>query len=196
MTGIFQNHLGGMRMAKTLIFLADGFEEVEALTVVDLVRRAGIDMKMVSITGKKQVVGAHKIVVEADVLFEDADLASADGLVLPGGMPGTRNLEAFAPLIEGLKKANAEGRLVAAICAAPLILGKNHILEGKKASCYPGFEGDLLGAKVSEDPVSVDGNAITSRGVGTAILFAGEIITYLDNKAKAEEVFSSIIYQA
>lgn len=179
---------------KSLIFLADGFEEVEALTVVDLLRRAEIEIDMVSITGNKQVTGAHGIAVQADVLFEQADVASADALVLPGGMPGTRNLEAFAPLIEALKQANEAGKVLCAICAAPLVLGVNHLLEGKKASCYPGFEKDLLGANVSYDAVSKNENIITSRGVGTAIAFAGEIITTLLDAQTAQNIIESIIY--
>lgn len=180
---------------KSLIFLADGFEEVEALTVVDLLRRAGIEIDMVSITGNKQVTGAHGIAVQADVLFEQADLTNADALVLPGGMPGTRNLEAFEPLIEALKQADQSGKVLCAICAAPLVLGVNHLLEGKKASCYPGFEKDLLGAKVSYDAVSKDGNSITSRGMGTAIAFAGEIIATLLDEETANNIKESVIYQ-
>lgn len=179
---------------KSLIFLADGFEEVEALTVVDLLRRADIGVDMVSITGNMQVTGAHGIAVQADVLFEQADLANADAFILPGGMPGTRNLEAYAPLIEALKQANEAGKVVCAICAAPLVLGVNHLLKGKKASCYPGFEKDLLGANVSYDAVSKDGNIITSRGMGTAIAFAGEIITTLLDAKTTENVLESIIY--
>lgn len=180
---------------KTYIFLAEGFEEVEALTVVDLVRRAGISMEMVSISGEKTVKGAHGIVVEADVALAEADLTQADALVLPGGMPGTRNLQACEPLVMALKQAHEAGKLVCAICAAPLVLGLNHILEGKKASCYPGFEEDLLGAKVSYDPVSHDGNVITSRGMGTAILFAAEIIAALKDEDTAEKIKSAIIYE-
>lgn len=180
---------------KSLIFLADGFEEVEALTVVDLLRRAGIQIDMVSITGNKQVTGSHGIAVQADMLFEEADLTDIDAFVLPGGMPGTRNLEAFEPLIDALKEADRAGKMLCAICAAPLVLGVNHLLEGKKAGCYPGFEKDLLGAKVSFDAVSKDGNCITSRGMGTAIPFAREIIATLLDEQTAQSVTEAIIYQ-
>lgn len=179
---------------KALIFLADGFEEVEGLTVVDLLRRAEISVDMVSITGNKKVIGSHGISVEADVLFAEADVAEADAYILPGGMPGTRNLEACAPLIDVLKEANEKGKLLCAICAAPLVLGVNHLLEGKKASCYPGFEKDLHGALVSYDPVSKQDNVITSRGLGTAIAFGAEIIEALLDKDTAEKVKESIIY--
>lgn len=181
-------------MKRAVIFFAEGFEEVEALTVVDLLRRAKVQTDMVSITGSLQVTGSHGIQVQADVLFADARISEADALVLPGGMPGTRNLQAYAPLIEALQQANEAGKLVCAICAAPLVLGLNHLLENKKASCYPGFEKDLLGAKVSMDPVSKDGNIITSRGLGTAIAFAGEIIASLLDEQAANDIKEAIIY--
>lgn len=182
-------------MAKALIFLATSFEEVEALTVVDLLRRAKVEIDMVSITGEKTVTGSHGIAVGADKLIEEVDFAEADALILPGGMPGTRNLQNHALLNEELKKANEAGKLVCAICAAPLVLGGNHILEGKKASCYPGFEEELLGAKVSYDPVSHDGNVITSRGLGTAIAFASEIIATLCSEEEAKSIEESVIYK-
>lgn len=181
---------------KAYIFLANGFEEVEALTVVDLLRRANVNIKMVSISGNIKVTGSHGIVVDADLLLEEANCSQVDALILPGGMPGTRNLENCDRLVEELKSGNAEGRLLAAICAAPLVLGKNHLLEGKKASCYPGFEEDLLDAKVSYDPVSVDGNTITSRGLGTAIAFSAAIISKLVDEECSKQVLSSIIYNS
>ena len=182
-------------MKKILIFFADGFEEIEGLTVVDLCRRAKLDISTVSITDSNTVVSSHKIELKTDYTINQVNFDEADMIVLPGGIPGTPNLEACSLLIENVVKFNEQGKMLAAICAAPSILGHLGILKGKEAICYPGFEEDLLGAKVSEDPVSVDGNAITSRGVGTAILFAGEIITYLDSAAKAKEILSSIIYQ-
>lgn len=180
-------------MKKAYVFLADGFEEVEGLTVVDLLRRAEINVSMVSVSGEKQVKGSHGIVVEADLLYGQANMEEADALILPGGMPGTGNLEAHAPLARALKTANEQKKLVCAICAAPLVLGKNGILQGKKACCYPGFEEDLLGADVCYEPVAKDGNVITSRGVGTAIAFAGEIITELVGKDIAEKIKEGIL---
>ena len=179
-------------MKKAYVFLAEGFEEVEALTVVDLLRRANVELSMVSISQKKSVTGAHGIVVEADVLYEQANMEEANALILPGGMPGTRNLQAFVPLNEALKAANAQGKLVCAICAAPLVLGQNGILQGKKACCYPGFEEELLGATVCYEPAVKDGNTITSRGVGTAIAFACEIIAELVGREIAEEIKKGI----
>lgn len=182
-------------MSKVYIFLAEGYEEIEALTVVDLLRRAEIDIQMVSVTGKKLVTGAHGISVEADVLYEMIEPEEADMLVLPGGMPGTKNLMFQNDLIWRLKRFYEAGKPVAAICAAPMILGENGMLEGRKAVCYPGFEGNLKGATIAEAEAVTDGNVITSRGLGTAIEFAGEIITYLISKEKAQEIKDSVIYR-
>lgn len=181
-------------MANTMIFLATGFEEIEGLMVVDLLRRAKLNIQMVSITGDIMVTGSHGITVKADALIEDVDFSQTDAFVLPGGMPGTRNLQAHNLLNKELKKANEEGKLLCAICAAPLVLGNNHILEGKNACCYPGFEEELLGATINENPVTHDGNTITSRGLGTAIAFAAEIIATLCDKETAKQVLESIIY--
>ena len=182
-------------MSKVYIFLAEGYEEIETLTVVDLLRRAGIDIQMVSITGEKMVRGAHGINVEADVLYEEVNIKEADMLVLPGGMPGTKNLMAHGELVSHLKQFHEEGKPVAAICAAPMILGENGILEGKKAVCYPGFESNLKGATVLKEEAVTDGNVITSRGLGTAIEFAGAIITYFEGEEKAKEIKDSVIYR-
>lgn len=178
-----------------MIFLASGFEEIEGLMVVDLLRRAKLEIQMVSITGELMVTGSHGITVKADALIEETDCSNADVFVLPGGMPGTRNLQAHSLLNEELRKANEAGKLLCAICAAPLVLGANHILEGKNACCYPGFEEELLGAITNENPVTHDGNTITSRGLGTAINFAAEIIATLLGKEAADHVLESVIYQ-
>ena len=157
-------------MSKVNVYLADGFEEVEGLTVVDLLRRAGIETDMVSIMGRKEITGARKIPVLADKLFEEQD--DPDVIVLPGGMPGTLHLKAHEGLADLIRKADKEGKLLAAICAAPTIYGEMGLLEGKNATCYPGMEDKLLGANWQELPVVVDGNFVTSRGVGTANAFA------------------------
>ncbi len=182
-------------MEKVYLFLAEGFEEIEALTVVDMLRRAGIGIEMVSITGKEMVEGSHQIAVKADLLFEDADFSSTDMLVLPGGMPGTMNLLAHEGLINRLKEFHEQGKMLAAICAAPRILGINGILEGKHAVCYPGNEGFLAGAIVETSPVMVDGSVITSRGMGTAIQFSTAIIEHFRNKDEADKILKAIIYQ-
>ncbi|WP_099470003.1 DJ-1 family glyoxalase III [Konateibacter massiliensis] len=181
-------------MVKVGIFLADGFEEIEGLTVVDLLRRAGIDTDTVSISKTKEVTGAHNIVVMADKLYEETADREYDMLILPGGMPGTKNLGAKEALVERLKRYAREDKNIAAICAAPSVLGDNGILKGKKATCYPGFEERLTGAAVSYDNVVTDGNIITSRGMGTAMDFGFAIIEKLINKETALKIKASICY--
>ena len=183
-------------MSKVYVFLADGFEEIEGLTVVDILRRAGVDVAMVSINGKKIVTGSHKIEIGADILFEETDFTDADLLVLPGGMPGTKYLGAHKELTELLKKANEKGTGLAAICAAPSVLGDLGLLNGKTAVCYPGFEERLTGATIGKHTVETDGNITTSRGMGTAIDFALELTKILCGKEKATELGKGIIYLA
>ena len=180
-------------MANAAIFFADGLEEIEGLTVVDLFRRAKIDIDIVSITGKKSITGSHQIVIQADRLLEEMDFEVVDMLILPGGMPGTLNLGACEPLCRQLKLFNKQGKYVAAICAAPSVLGQLGILEGRAATCYPGFEEKLTGARTETQPVVVDGNVITSRGMGTAIEFAAELIALLKGRETAEKLKKSII---
>lgn len=183
-------------MIKAGIFLADGFEEVEGLTVVDLLRRAGMEVETLSIMGREMVTSSHKVTVKADKLAEEAEYNSFDILVLPGGMPGTLHLGASQIVQDSLKKMREADKWIGAICAAPSVLGEAGFLEGKEAVCYPGFEEKLLGAKVCYDPVKVDGRVITSRGMGTAIEFGLMIIEQLLSKEKAEEIRKGIIYQA
>lgn len=182
-------------MPKAAIFLADGFEEIEGLTVVDLLRRAGISMDMVSVSGKKQITGGHNIRVEADYLFEDYSFDDVDMLVLPGGMPGTKHLAAHTGLQERLAEFHREGKALAAICAAPSVLGQAGLLKDKRAVCYPGFEEALIGASVGTEEVVTDGNIITSRGLGTAIAFSLAIIAYLCDEETAERIGKSVIYK-
>ena len=183
-------------MAKIGLFLADGCEEIEALTVVDILRRAGIEILTLSITDSLKVAGAHSIIIEADALAKSVDLDEFDGLVLPGGMPGTTNLGACEAVTSAIKKFNDEGRLLCAICAAPSVLGMNGILEGKEAVCYPGFEDKLLGAKIGSGKVAVSGNCITSRGMGTAIDFALAITAHFLGREKADSISRGIIFTA
>ena len=181
-------------MAKVCVFLAEGFEEVEGLTVVDLLRRAGEEVLMVSIGTSLEVTGSHGIKVSADRLFEEADYSDADMLVLPGGMPGTLHLGEHKGLTELLIKFNEAGKKVAAICAAPSVLGENGILEGKHAVSYPGFEEKLTGASVSYDNVVTDGNVITSRGMGTVIDFGLAIVSYFGSEELVEDVRKHLVY--
>lgn len=181
-------------MAKVFIFLVDGFEEIEGLTVVDILRRAGVDITTVSITDKAEVTGSHKISLVTDTTIDALDFAEGDMIVLPGGMPGTKNLEACDRLMNKVDEYIKEGKKVSAICAAPTILGHRGHLKGIKACCYPGHEGELKDAKVSYDAVSVAGNIITSRGLGTAIPFALAIVESLIDKAMADKIADSVVY--
>ncbi len=178
---------------KILLHLATGFEETEAITVIDVLRRASLDVKTVSVTGTPIVTGAHNISVVADHLFEEADYENATMIILPGGMPGTSNLMMHKGLTEELIKFNSNRKNIAAICAAPMILGNLGMLQGKNAVCYPGFETKLTGANVLKVPVVSDGHIITSRGVGTALGFALEIVSLLKGKPLAAEIKSSLV---
>lgn len=181
-------------MSKIGIFMADGCEEIEGLTVVDIVRRAGIHITTISISDKKEVAGAHGITFLADAKKDEVDFSTLDGIVLPGGMPGTINLGADETVDKVIREFAAGGKLVAAICAAPSVLGQAGLLNGKHATSYPGFEPKLTGAVTSEDPVVQDGNVITSSGMGTAIAFALEIVSYFTDKKTADKLAESIIY--
>lgn len=183
-------------MSKAAVFFAEGYEEIEALTVVDICRRAGIEVQMVSVNGEQTVKGSHGIGVQMDAAFEAVDFDGLDMLVLPGGMPGTRNLEAHQGLMEQVDAFYRAGKYVAAICAAPSILGHRGILQGRKAGCYPGWEEHLSGAQVSMDPASVDGNVITGRGMGCAIPFALAIVARLMGQEQADRIAEGIVYQA
>ena len=171
-----------------LIHLATGFEEIEALTVCDLLRRVDVEVKLASITGEKTVEGAHQIRVEADLLFEDADYDACDMIVLPGGLPGAFHLQDHKGLETQIRKFAEEGRPLAAICAAPLVFGAHDVLHGRKATIYPGMEAHLSGAQAIDRPVVCDGNLITSQGPGTAMDFALAIVNFF----KGEEVTAEL----
>lgn len=183
-------------MTKVCIFLANGFEEIEGLTVVDILRRAGMEIQMVSVEEDILVTGSHNIGIKADCLFKDANVDDAEMLILPGGMPGTVTLLHHQGLVEKIKQFNQEGKMLAAICAAPSVLGAYGVLNGKQAVCYPGFEEKLLGAKVQKDAVVQDGNVITSRGMGTAIDFALKIVEHFNGANAASSLAEQIIYKA
>ncbi|MBQ8803504.1 MAG: DJ-1/PfpI family protein [Tyzzerella sp.] len=180
---------------KVSVFLADGFEEIEGLTVVDLLRRAGVEVTTVSIMGVHTIHGAHKIDVQADKLFDEVDYEEMDMVVLPGGMPGTLNLGAHEGVKQVLEQFYAQKKCIGAICAAPSVLGKYGMLEGRKATSYPGFEEELKGAEYTTDAVAVSDFVITSRGLGTAIEFSLALIEKLIDKKKADEISHSIIYK-
>ncbi len=182
-------------MSKAYILLADGFEEVEGLTAVDLMRRAGIEVVMASISESLTVKGARGITVTADTLLSDIG-DDADMVILPGGMPGTNYLKGSSAVRSMVQKYNDSGKYIAAICAAPTVFGDMGLLKGKKATCYPGMEEGLVGAEWpgADYTVVADGNIITSRGVGTAIDFALKLIEVLINKEKADAIAKSVVY--
>lgn len=163
-------------MNRVYVFLADGFETVEALAPVDVMRRAGLQVTTVSIMGRLNVESAQGVVVMADELFENIAFDDADALVLPGGGVGTENLSAHEPLRALLAGACSRGLLVAAICAAPMVLGRIGLLKGKRATCYPGCEGDLFDAEYTAAPVEQDGNIITACGPGASFAFGFAIV--------------------
>lgn len=175
------------------LHLAEGFEEIEAVTVTDILRRGGIEVSMVSTSSGKQVTGAHGIAVIADLLFEEADYAACDMIVLPGGMPGTKHLSEHEGLREKIKQFMAEDRYVAAICAAPMILGELSLLEGKRATIYTDMEEHLKGAIFIDEPVVTDGHLITSRGPGTAAVFSLKLVEILQGALQAEELRKAMI---
>ena len=175
------------------VHLADGFEEIEALTIVDVLRRANIMVKTVSTTKERTVRGAHDIKVLADLLFEEADYQRCDMIVLPGGMPGTANLGNHQGLAKQLAAFSNEGKWLAAICAAPSVLGKLSLLKGKRATSYPGYKEQMIGAEYTEERVVRDGNLVTSRGPGTAIEFSLKLVELLKDAQTSEVLRKAMI---
>jgi len=182
-------------MGKVYVFLADGFEEVEALTPVDMLRRGGLTVVTVSVSGRREVSGSHGIQVTADCLFEEADFGAAAALVLPGGMPGTVHLEEHEALCALLTEMAASDTILAAICAAPRVLGRLGLLEGKTAVCYPGNEALLKGAELGKDNVAVDGRVVTANACGAAMPFALTLLGMLAGEETAQKVASSVLWK-
>ena len=180
-------------MKKVAVFLAPGFEECEALMTVDLLRRAQLDTTMYSIHNTDEVTGSHNITVKADKKLNELN-ELFDCVVLPGGMPGTKYLMESKEVNELVVKHFNQNRLVAAICAAPSVLGELQLLQGKKATCFPGFEDQLHGAEVLNQKTVTDGNIITAKGLGAAVEFAHAIITSLINQETADQVVKTIQY--
>ncbi len=175
------------------VFLADGFEEIEALTPVDIFRRAGLSTQTVSISDTHAVTGAHGIAVSADCLLDEVDFAAADLLLLPGGMPGTKHLAACKPLCDAVAAHAAAGKPTAAICAAPSILGELGLLSDRAATCYPGFEDALAGAILSDKKVVRDGHIVTAAGMGVALDFALECLVLLGYTEAALTIRQGVI---
>ncbi len=179
-------------MKKVVLFLAEGFEEIEAITIIDILRRAEIDVTTVSVTGDKTVTGAHHIPVVVDELFENVNYSEYDMIALPGGMPGAKNLNEHEGVKEQLK-IFANEKHIAAICAAPMILGNMGLLKGKRATCYPGFEPELIEATVTKEPVTVDGNIVTGKGPAFAISFSLQLVETLVGKAARDEISNALL---
>lgn len=182
-------------MQSIYVHLAEGFEEIEALTVVDVLRRAKLPVVTVSIGSTLQVTGAHQISVVADRLFKDVDYSVGSMILLPGGMPGAKNLNEHAGLRSKIMEYSASGKYLAAICAAPLVLGSLGLLKGKKVVCYPGFESTLEGAHVTLDACMVDNQIITARGVGAALTFALELVKILVGIELAEKLKKEMLVE-
>lgn len=176
------------------LFLAPGFEETEAIAPLDIARRAGCEIQTVGI-GSKMVTGSHGIPVTADLADSELDLSLVSGVILPGGMPGAKNLEASPIVKAAVLRAFENGDMVAAICAAPYLLGRWGILEGKEAICYPGYESELTGAKLSEKKVVTDGNVITACAAGWAVPFGLAVAAWQKGEEKAAEIAQSIRIQ-
>lgn len=182
-------------MSKVAVFFAEGYEEIEALTVVDICRRGGVQADMVSVTEAHEVKSSHGVSVGMDRVFSELDFDEYDMLVLPGGMPGTKNLEACESLMKQVDDFYARGKYIAAICAAPSIFGHRGFLKGRRACSFPSFESHLEGAEVTAGPVEISDNVITSRGMGTAIEFGLAILRVFCGEEKAAEMAKTIVYR-
>ena len=181
-------------MKKVAVFLAPGFEECEALMTVDLLRRAQLDTTMFSIHDTDTVTGSHNIIVKTDKKLNELNNELFDCVVLPGGMPGTKYLMECKTVTDIVVEHYNQNRLIAAICAAPSVFGELQLLQGKKATCFPGFENQLHGAEVLNQKAVTDGNIITAKGLGAAVEFAHAIITYLINQETADQITKAIQY--
>ena len=180
-------------MKTAVVFFADGFEECEGLLVVDLLRRAKINVITASVMGRKEILSSHRISLQADALAEEVDFSLADMVILPGGIPGTNHLAA-SETVKAQCLAFAEKKKLSAICAAPSVLAALGLLKGKEATCYPSFEEKMAGAVMSGKDVSVAGNIITGRALGAAIPFALELIRQLEGEETAQHVADTICY--
>ncbi|MBN2442530.1 MAG: DJ-1/PfpI family protein [Spirochaetales bacterium] len=179
-------------MSKIVLLLADGFEEVEAVTPADFLNRAGVDVLLTGVTGSL-VTGAHGIAIKAEYTLDTLP-GDLDGVIIPGGMPGSENVAQSDKAVTLIKKLFGKGKLIGAICAAPgVVLEKAGVLAGKRATCYPGFEKRFTNTVFSEERVVVDGNVVTSRAPGTAAEFALTLVEILKGKKEAEKIFKSTL---
>lgn len=182
-------------MAKAYEFLANGFEDIEALGPVDILRRGGVEVKTVSISDTCIVESAHGVKVHADMTFGDADLSDADLLLIPGGMPGAKNIDEHEGVRSALARQAESGRMIGAICAGPMVLGHLGLLNGKKATCYPGFETELAGAEYTAAPCTVDGNIVTGKGPGATFEYAYTLLGMFKGERVVETLKKGMMYE-
>jgi len=182
-------------MAKVYEFLADGFEEIEGLAPVDILRRGGVDIKTVSITGSELVETSHGVTIKADLKFEDiSNFDDADMMLLPGGMPGATNLNNHTLLKEVLLEQNTKGKRIGAICAAPMVLGGLGLLKGKKATCSPGFQKYMTDAHYTAELFQIDGNIITGEGPAATLPYAYKILSFFIGEKATEDLQEKMQY--
>jgi len=182
-------------MVKVYEFLANGFEEVEAMAPLVVLRRAGLDLKTVSISSSPYVETAHGVTMKADLCWQDVnDFDEADLLMMPGGLPGATNLNDFTPLHELLKAHHAKGKLIGAICAAPMVLGTCGLLKGRNATCYPGFEQFLTGATITHDVCTDDGDIVTAEGPAAAMTYGFQLASHFISPDALHELKSAMRY--
>lgn len=181
-------------MSKAAIFLATGFEEIEAVSIMDVLRRGGIELDIVSVSGMEYVEGAHGIVVKSDALFFSIDFSEYDLFLLPGGMPGTLNLSKHEGLCQLLKEVSEQGKHIGAICAAPSVLGQLRLLEERQVTCYPGFEDQCYGADMIDADVVRDKNLITGKGAGVAMKFAFEVLRWYKTEPEVDKLEKAMIH--
>lgn len=182
-------------MAKVYAMIADGTEEAECLAVVDLLRRSKIETVLVSVEKQCEVVSSHQVKIQADQTVDETDFSDGDLIFVPGGMPGSEHLSSCEPLIKAIRQYVTEGKRIAAICAAPaVVLGRHGFLEGKKATCYPGFEADLKGAEYVHQGVVTDGIFTTGKGLGVVLDLGLEIVKLLADEVTAEKTKNAIQY--
>lgn len=177
------------------VFLATGFEDIEAIAPVDIMRRAGLKVQTVSITGERVVMSAHGVGITSDILLQEVDFGKAEMLVLPGGLPGSTNLDACQPLTRAIKQHFETGGAIAAICAAPLVFGHLGLLKGRIATCYPGVEPELIGANYTAAIVEQDGNIITGKGPAAAFEFGYTIVDYFLGEGASLPLRQGMIYK-